>query len=53
MVVNLIDYFSNPKPTLYQYIKEFDFENFQIEDLEAQYNVFYNECIDNQVKIKC
>lgn len=53
MVVNLVDYFSNPKPTLYQYIKEFDFENFQIEDLEAQYNVFYKESIDNQVKIKC
>jgi len=50
-VANLSDYFSNSKPTLYQYIKEYNFDTFDFSDLEKQYQHFYNECIENQIII--
>lgn len=50
-IVNLIDYFSNPKPTLYQYFKEYNFENFDFSDFEKSYQTFYTQCIENQIKL--
>jgi len=48
-VVNLTDYFSNPKPTLFQYIKEYEYSQFDFRDLEKQYQIFYNQSIENQI----
>jgi len=50
-VVNLIDYFSNPKPTLFQYLQEYRFENFDFSDFEKSYQNFYLKCIENQIKL--
>ncbi len=51
-VVNLTDYFSNPKPTLFQYIKQYNFEKFAFSDFETSYRNFYSECVENQIKMK-
>ena len=48
-VVNLTDYFSNPKHTLFQYIKEYEYSQFDFRDLEKQYQIFYNQSIENQI----
>lgn len=45
--VHLIDYFSNKKPTLYIYFKEWEPSSAQ-EDIEAHYNKFYQSCIEIQ-----
>jgi hypothetical protein len=44
-LVNLIDYFSNPKPGLYMYIKEYEGKDFTTEKLQKEYNRFYSDCI--------
>ena len=44
-LANLIDYFSSQKPTLYMYVKEYDKKDFEIENLENEYNRFYSACI--------
>jgi len=49
-IVNLIDYFSKPKPTLFQYIEEYEYNNITITDLENKYQLFYNKCIEVQLK---
>jgi len=51
-VANLTDYFSNPKPTIFQYIKEYKYENFNFLDFENSYQKFYSESVENQIKIK-
>lgn len=45
--VHLIDYFSNKKPTLFIYFKEWEPLSPQ-EDIEKQYNNFYQSCIEIQ-----
>lgn len=45
--VHLIDYFSNKKPTLFIYFKEWEPLSPQ-EDIEEQYNYFYQSCIEIQ-----
>ena len=49
-VVNLIDYLSEPKPSLYVWLKEFTNENQQAEGIEKAYNTFLSECISEQIK---
>jgi 1-acyl-sn-glycerol-3-phosphate acyltransferase len=50
-LVNLIDYFSNPKPGLYMYIKEYEGKDFTTEKLQKEYNRFYSDCIsENRLK---
>ena len=51
-VANLTDYFSNPKPTIFQYIKEYNYEKFNFLDFENSYQKFYSESVENQIKIK-
>lgn len=51
-VVNLIDYFSKPKPTLYSYIKEINYNEFNLSEIENNYNIFYQNCLNNQLKEK-
>ncbi len=50
-LVNLVDYFSNPKPGIYMYLKEYDGNIYTTEELEKEYNSFYSACIaENQKK---
>lgn len=44
MVVNLIDYFSKSKPSLYIYIKEYNSN----ETIENTYNSFYSQSVNEQ-----
>ncbi len=49
-VANLVDYFSNEKPTLYIYFKEYDLGDHKIEKIQENYSIFYSECIANNTK---
>ena len=50
-IVNLIDYFSHPKPTLYSYMKEFISNDAGISAIEKSYNGFYKECLEEHRKM--
>jgi len=45
-LANIVDYFSDSKPSLFQYIKEFDRE-YDISFIQEKYNAFYRECIND------
>ena len=47
-LVNLVDYHSNKKATLYQYYSTFNKDK----ELYHSYNEFFNRCIEEQVKLK-
>lgn len=47
-LVNLVDYLSNKRPTLYQYIQEYKFSNFNELKLEDAYNSFYKNVLEKQ-----
>lgn len=49
-VANLVDYFSNRKPTLYMYLEEYGKPDSTHAALQASYNDFYNRCIATQEK---
>jgi 1-acyl-sn-glycerol-3-phosphate acyltransferase len=51
-LVNLVEYFSNPKPGLYLYLKEYTGKDFTTENLEKEYNYFYVNCISEDLRIK-
>jgi 1-acyl-sn-glycerol-3-phosphate acyltransferase len=50
-VANLIDYFSNKKPSLFTYIKEYSGEP-GIAQIQSAYNDFYRSSIENNIKMK-
>lgn len=45
---NLIDYFSNSKPSLFTYLEEYNGE-FNLKDIEEAYNVFYMNSTQKQI----
>lgn len=47
-LVCLVDYFSNPKPSIYLYIQEYTGSSLNSEVIQNQYNSFYKQCIDSQ-----
>ena len=50
-MVNLVDYGSNPKPTLTIYFKTYEqSKNMTTEALQKAYNEFYKTCIEEQKK---
>ena len=49
-VVFLIDYFSEQKPSLFVYLKEYDLQIFTSKTLETEYNIFYNDCISENLR---
>jgi 1-acyl-sn-glycerol-3-phosphate acyltransferase len=49
-MANLVDYFSNEKPTLYMYIREYSLYNPGKSKPEEDYNRFYAECIAVNIK---
>lgn len=51
-VVNLVDYFSDPKPTDYFYFKEYEESSFDVSSLQKSFNDFFLQCIEKQKVIK-
>jgi 1-acyl-sn-glycerol-3-phosphate acyltransferase len=51
LVVNLTDYFSSPKPTLYSYLKEFELKVPGMLSIKETYNAFYKECLEKHKKM--
>ncbi|MGK9476317.1 lysophospholipid acyltransferase family protein [Melioribacter sp. OK-6-Me] len=51
-VVNLIDYFSNRKPSLYMFIKTCKITYKDVSILESEYNKFYTEAIYKHITQK-
>jgi hypothetical protein len=49
-IVNLTDYFSNPKPGLYIYHREYKGHNMKAATLQEEYNRFYYSCVSEQQK---
>lgn len=47
-LANLPDYFSNPKPGLFQHFKEYGELNFSLDSIQEAYTGFYIECIEKQ-----
>ena len=53
MVANVLDYFSKPKPTLYQYLSSpQETSGFTCKELQDKYNRFYKECINRQTLLR-
>ena len=50
-VANLLEYFSNKKPTLFTYLEEYT-GAYVIDQLQSAYNDFYTKSIENNLKIK-
>jgi hypothetical protein len=50
-LVNIIDYFSSPKPGLYMYFMEYQGDDFTTAMLQREYNKFYSDCISENLKI--
>jgi 1-acyl-sn-glycerol-3-phosphate acyltransferase len=48
-LVNLIDYFSNPKPGIYFHIREYDHESYDIKSIQKSYTEFYAESVQKQM----
>jgi len=46
-VVNLVDYFSNPKPSLYVYFKEYKISE-NNKNIDQSFQQFYNQSIEKQ-----
>ena len=44
-LVNLVDYFSNQKPGLFMYLKEYIGTDLSTETLQKEFNLFYSECV--------
>ncbi len=45
LVANLVDYFSQEKPSLFIYLKELETKELTLEAIENEYNSFYSGCI--------
>lgn len=46
-LVNLTDYFSNPKPSLYSFFEDYTGEH-SINAIRNEFNRFYQDCIEHQ-----
>lgn len=47
-MVSLIDYFSNPKPGLFLYLKEYAETDLSIKAIQLNFSEFYQKCIELQ-----
>jgi hypothetical protein len=46
------DFLSEKKAHLYVYLQEFKMDEFSISELENQYNSFYSQCLQKQMKLE-
>ena len=44
-LVSLVDYFSDQKPGLYMYLREFNGTDLSTGNLQKEFNLFYSECV--------
>ena len=51
-LVNLVDYFSNPKPGIYFHIREYVNGAFDLKSIQQNYTKFYAESVDKQMTFK-
>ncbi len=51
-VANFVDYFSEKKPIVNIYLKEFEVGDSQMKEIENGYNEFYRSCIKNQILLE-
>lgn len=51
LMVNLVDYFSDPKPSVDMYIRSFLYSSGEPGDLQNAYNSFYMESVENHKSI--
>jgi 1-acyl-sn-glycerol-3-phosphate acyltransferase len=51
-LVNIIDYFSWAKPSLFMYFNEYRGEDRSFETLQQEFNRFYEECRNENIKMK-
>lgn len=49
-VTNLIEYLSNSKPSIFIYLTEYSSNNLQKQNIQSEYNSFFNECISKKRK---
>jgi 1-acyl-sn-glycerol-3-phosphate acyltransferase len=49
-VANLIDYFSNEKPSLFIYLKEYDNPDTNVGSIQDEYNIFYSKCVAENIE---
>ena len=49
-LVNLIDFFSDQKPSLFMYLKEYQGTETDTQSIESEYNRFYNEALEKNIK---
>jgi 1-acyl-sn-glycerol-3-phosphate acyltransferase len=51
-IANLVDYFSDTKPSLYMYFQEYNNLSFEPGKAQKEYNLFYAKCVaENQQKL--
>ncbi|MBP7562369.1 MAG: 1-acyl-sn-glycerol-3-phosphate acyltransferase [Candidatus Cloacimonetes bacterium] len=50
-IANLVDYFSNPKPSLFIYLDEYKSDSFSFDEIQIAYSNFFSKCIDSQKQI--
>ncbi|MBN1108313.1 MAG: lysophospholipid acyltransferase family protein [Bacteroidales bacterium] len=51
-LVNIIDYFSWAKPSLFMYFNEYQGDDRSFETLQEEFNRFYTECRNENIKMK-
>ena len=49
-IANLVEYFSQEKPSLYINIMEYDMTDYSFGAIEKEYNVFYSSSVDENIK---
>ena len=50
-LVSLVDYFSQQKPGLYMYFKEYNGGYLTTENIEREYGIFYSQCRDKNIEM--
>lgn len=51
-IANLVDYFSNLKPSLFIYINDYTLDIYQVGQIQSTYNRFYERCLKENQKLK-
>jgi 1-acyl-sn-glycerol-3-phosphate acyltransferase len=49
-LVNLVDYFSNMKPVVYMYFKEYSRLDINADNMQHDFNLFYSDCISDHLQ---
>jgi len=52
MMANMVDYFSNRKPSLFIHIKEYTKQAWDMQNIQQEYNEFYKHAVAQQLTFK-